>query len=87
MSEKGHFSILSYFWMRDCIQRRVKAVHTQKKNKPLLKLALRTGGIQCLKYHGQEAALRWIFKQDHALLEVPVLLFCMKVFELKTWKT
>lgn len=86
MSEKGHFSILSYFWMRDCIQRRGKAVHTQKKNKPLLKLALRTGGIQCLKQHQQEA-LRWIFKQDHALLEVPMLLFCMKVFELKTRKT
>lgn len=86
MSEKGHFPILSYFWMRECIQRRGQAVCTQKKNKPLLKLALRTGGIQCLKHHRQEA-LRWIFKQDHALLEVPVPLLCRKVFELKTWKT
>lgn len=40
MSEKGHFSILSYFWMRDCIQRRGKAVYTQKEKKPLLKLEL-----------------------------------------------
>lgn len=80
MPEKGHFSILSYFWMRDCIQRRGKAVHTQKKNKPLLKFALRTGGIQSLKHHCQEA-LRWINKQDHAVLKLPVLLFCIKEFK------
>lgn len=42
MPEKELFSVLSYFWIGDRIQRRGKAEHTQKKN-PLLKLALRTG--------------------------------------------
>jgi len=48
-AEKAFF--YPFIFLDKRLHSKEKQGRTHSKEKPLLKLALRTGGIQCLKYH------------------------------------